>query len=251
MTPRMRPLTKALFDANSERLAKRGYKLTEQRQVFKKVDELLDYISEYSTQPVVQKGGFDSRFIKDDFQAGMDIHLSRNMPSLKKQGLALEVLNTLLSMGQEIVVRAAWLYRNYPVIYKRNYASSIQAYQKDSHFFMMKGHTVPTHSFTSFKTGENPALSRDNDFSKRCAEMYSDPIFQGSQFLKYDKTTKTDEDFFVRWLHSTKAGRHFHDLDCVLMRNIMPNLVSSNTVNLRLDKAHTKQKLIQKKQKTI
>lgn len=246
----MRPLTEALFEANSNRLIRHGYKLEEQRQVFKKVDELLDYIAEYTAQPMVQKNGFDGRFIKSDFKAGMKVHLSQNMPSLKKQALALDVLETLLSMGKEMMVRAAWLYRNYPVIYKDNYAASVPAYHKDSHFFMMKGHTVPTHSFEPFKTGENPAFTRNEGFAERCIRMYNDPLFKTPQFLDYENTPKTEKDYYVRWLHSTKAGKHFVDLDYALSHDVMPNLSSENAVELKVKKTLAKQALV-RKQKTI
>ena len=249
MSPKkIRPLTKALFEANSKRLIKRGYRLEEQRQIFKKADELLDYIAEYTDLPIVQKNGLDNRVIKSDFKTGLKAHLSKNMPSLKKQGLALEVLDTLLSIGHEMVIRAAWIYRNYPVIYGKNYASSVAAYHKDSHFFMMKGHTIPTHSFITFKTGENPAFSRDDDFAKRCIHMYNDPLFETTKFLEYEKTTKTVKDYYIQWLHSTKAGKHFGDLDYALSHNIMNDLLLENAVESKINKSCASQNLARKKQ---
>ena len=251
MAPRkIRPLTKALFEANTERLTKRGYRLEEQRQVFKKVDMLLDYIAEYTALSVTQKSGMDISSLKSELETGLRVHLSQGMPSLKKQELALEILSTLLSMGQEMMVRAAWLYRNYPLIFKNNYASSIQAYQKDSYLFMMPGHTVPTNSFISFKTGENPVFSHDNDFSKRCIQMYTDSLFESPKFLEYEKAPKTEKDYYIRWLHSTKAGKHFGDVDYVLSHDIIPNLSLKNAIELKMDKTLTNQAIRRKKQKT-
>ena len=91
----------------------------------------------------------------------------------------------------------AWLYENTPDNFKNTIASSKQAFLKDR-FFRKK---VPVYSFSSFKTGDNPAFSRDEKFSKICADLYSD-----AHHMAYHSAGHTPPANYAFWLGRSKAG---------------------------------------------
>ena len=168
---------------NSENLTEKGWKPNEQLRCFKKADALLDYIGRIKPGEYVQtpKG---TRLNDQRFE-GMWYCLNKDMPSPQMRARSLQTLSTLLSIGEELMLRAAWLYRNYPILFKVRYALSKQDFEKDADFYFIKGHVVPERSFPSFKTGENPAISRDNTFLKHCVDMYQDSIFETAEFKDF------------------------------------------------------------------
>ena len=242
----MRPLTEAFLRGNSESLTQKGWKLDEQRRCFRKADALLDYISKIKPgeyHPV--KGHIE---LNPQRVEGLKYCLEKSMPSQKMRGLSLEILQQLLFMGEELLEKAAWLYQNYPALFRAKYVSSRQAFQKDAHFYFIRGHVVPEHSFPPFKTGDNPASSRDNAFSNRCVEMYTDSIFETPQFETYRQKRESKAPY-VRWLYSKKAGRRFWG-ELRALHYTINQLASQNAVELKVNKTLSNQ-LLQKKQKTI
>ena len=242
----MRPFTEGLFRGNAEALTEKGWKPNEQRRCFKKADALLDYITRIKPgEYYPMKGHIELNLQRID---GLKYCLEKDMPSKKMQGLSLEILQKLLSMGDELLKRAAWLYQNYPALFKAKYASSHQAFQKDAHFYFIKGHIVPEQSFPPFKTGENPVLSRDNTFLKRCLEMYMDPIFKDPKFLAHCQKRES-KDPYVRWIYSKKAGRRF-STEIRALNHVINQLALQNAIELKTDKALANQ-LLREKQKTL
>ena len=242
----MRPFTEGLLRGNSESLTQEGWKLDEQRRCFRKADALLDYISRIKPGEYHQVKGHAE--LNSQRIEGLKYCLEKDMPSKKMRGLSLEILQNLLFLGEELLERAAWLYQNYPALFRAKYASSPQAFQKDAHFYFIKGHVVPEHSFPPFKTGENPVLSRDNAFLNRCLEMYTDSIFETPQFEVYCQERESKAPY-VRWIYSKKAGRRFFNEKKVLTY-VVKQLILQNTDELKVDKALSKQ-VLRKKQKTI
>ncbi len=242
----MRPFTEGLLRGNSESLTQKGWDLNEQRRCFRKADALLDYISRIKPgeyHPV--KGHIE---LNPQRMEGLKYCLEKNMPSKKMRVLSLEILQELLFMGGELLKKAAWLYQNYPALFRARYVSSRQDFQKDAHFYFIRGHVVPEHSFSPFKTGDNPVLSRDNAFLNRCVEMYTDPIFETPKFKVYCQKRESKAPY-VRWIYSKKAGRRFFG-EIRALNYTINQLVLQNAAGLKVDKMLSNQ-ILQKKQKTM
>ena len=244
----MRPLTAALLRANSENLAKKGWKTDEQRRCFKKADALLDYISQIPSDDYI-KGMWHSK-IRIVNSIGLMHCLEQDLPSKKMQIRSLEILNTLLFMGRELLERAAWLYKNHPALFKAKYASSKQAFEKDAHFYFIGHHVVPENSFPPFKTGENPAFSRDKAFIKKCIEMYNYPLFNTFDFKEYKRQTKTDKDPYIQWVRNKRAGRKFSDERLAIQDEIM-QLRLKTEIGLRLNKLELMRNMQMKKERIL
>lgn len=244
----MRPLTEALLRGNSESLTKRGWKLLEQRRIFNKADALLDYIAGVPDEDYI-KGIWHSR-IRPISVDGLSCCLKRGMPSQKMQAQSLNVLQTLLLTGQDLLEQAAWLFKHYPAMFRAKYAASSQAFSKDIHGFFMRGKHVPENSFPSFKTGENPAFSRDKKFIEKCIEMYNDSIFESNEFHGYRSRAKSEKDPYVQWIRNKKAGQKFSDRQLAWQDEIN-QLVLKTKVGLKLTKLELARHIQMKKQKTI
>ena len=203
----MRPLTEALLRGNSENLTRKGWKPDEQRRCFKKADALLDYIGRIKPADYIQESWYKK--LNEQRLEGLKYCLKQNMPSAVMQQRSLSVLSTLLSIGQEMLQRSAWIYKNYPALFKAKYASSQQAFEKDAHFYFIKGHTVPENSFLPFKTGENPAVNRGESFLNKAVEMYMDPIFETSEYADYKELPVGKRYPFNQWIQKQKAGKRF------------------------------------------
>ena len=243
----MRPLTAALLRANEENLTRKGWKPGEQRRCFKKADALLDYIAQVPAEDYL-KGVWHSR-IRPISVDGLECTLKRDMPSQKMQVQSLSVLKTLLSIGEDLLERSAWLFKNYPALFKAKYASSPQAFAKDIHGCFMRGRLVPENSFPAFKTGENPAFSQDSSFIGRCIQIYNDPIFETSEFQKYCRGAKSDKDPYVQWLRK-KAGQKFSDKKLAWQDEIV-QLTLKTELGLKLNRLELARRIQMKKQKTI
>ena len=228
----MRPLTEALLLGNTENLTKKGWKPDEQRRCFKKADALLDYISKIKPAEYIQQTCYKK--LNEQRVEGIKYYLQKDMPSKTMQGRSLEVLKTLLSMGEEMLIRAAWLYRNYPALYKEKYALSKPAFEKDAYLYFIGGRVVPENSFPSFKVGENPVLSRNDIFFKKCIEMYNDPLFEMPQYKEYAAQPIGKKYPFIQWVHKKKAGKRFWGEKQALSYTI-DQLHLLNSVEKRLD----------------
>jgi hypothetical protein len=202
----MRPLTEALLRGNAENLEKQGWKPSEQRRCFKKADALLDYIAKIKPAEYVQQTWYKK--LNELRVEGIKYYLQKDMPSLVMQKRTLEVLFMLLNIGEDMMQRAAWLYRNCPGLFKAKYAQSPQIFEKDSHFYFLKDHIVPKNSFPPFKKGENPATSSDKAFLSRAVQMYLDPIFETSQYQEFAQLPTQKKFPYAQWL-KTKAGTRF------------------------------------------
>lgn len=163
----MRALTKTIFEREGKAIVGPRWTMDQVRQAYEKVDDLVDYISEYKAFKPVQKMGLDK--IHPGFENGLEIRVAKNLPDEAVQSLSLDILGKLLEKGRHILRSAAWVYRNSPDTFKNVYASSKQAFLKDR-FFLQK---VPTYSFSPFKTGDNPAIIRDEKLSQICADLYN------------------------------------------------------------------------------
>ena len=238
----MRPFTEALLRANTESLAQKGWKPNEQRRCFRKADAMLDYIARIKPSEYRQVGWRTQ--LNGQRAEGLRYCLEKDMPSKKMRGRCLEVLSELLSIGEDILERSAWLFKKYPALFRAKYASSPQAFSKDVHGFFVRGHLVPESSFPSFKAGENPAVSRDNAFLNRCVEMYNDPIFESSEYQEYSKQGKKKGPYHL-WRFKCKAGRRFFNENMAL-QYVISQLALENDISLKLDKALASQ-LLRKK----
>lgn len=243
----MRPLTEALLHGNSESLTKKGWKPLEQRRIFNKADALLDYIAAVPDEDYV-KGMWHSRICPISVD-GLSCHLKKGMPSQKMQIQSLKVLQTLFGIGRELLERAAWLFENHPALFKAKYASSPQAFQKDIHGFFMRGKSVPENSFPSFKTGENPAFSRDKNFVARCVEMYNDPIFESDEFQRIHLLARSEKDPYIQWVRNKKTGRKFSDRRLAWQDEIR-QLILKTELGLKLDRMELAYHIQMKKQRT-
>ena len=242
----MRPFTEGLLRGNSESLTQKGWKPDEQRRCFKKADALLDYIAKIKPTEYIRKGYGKS--LNPQRVEGLKYCLEKDMPSKKMQKLSLDIVLTLLSMGDELLEKAAWIYKHFPVLFKDKYASSEQAFQKDIHRCFMKAHIVPENSFESFKTGQNPILSRNDSFSERCANLYMDSVFESSEYQAHRKKRES-KDPYVFWIRKCKAGRTYIDSKGALYRAV-EQLVMAKEIEQKVDKALSKQ-LLRKEQKTL
>lgn len=240
----MRPITEALMHANSKNLTQKGWKPDEQRRCFKRADALLDYIAKIKPTEYVRKNWYVA--LTPQRIEGLKYCLEKDMPSKTMQGRSLEVLKTLLSMGEEMLIRAAWLYRNYPALFKAKYALSAQAFQKDAYFYFMGGRVVPENAFPPFKKGDNPAVIRNDSFLEKCIAMYNDPIFETSMYQEYSAQPIGKKYPFIQWVHKKKAGKRFwgekQALSCTIDQLHLLNSVE-NRLNQNLA-------LIKRKQKT-
>ena len=242
----MRPLTEALLRANAENLTQKGWKPDEQFRCFRKADALLDYIAKIKPSEYTKIGSRTQ--LNDQRMEGFRYCLEKGMSSHLMQNRSLEVLSQLLSIGEEMLIRAAWLYKNRPALFKARYALSPQAFQKDAHFYFIKGHVVPENSFPSFKTGENPAASRDNTFLDKCIEMYNDSVFESPEYQVYLGQRKNRKDPYMQWRWRYRAGRRFSDENLAL-HHVIRQLTLRNEATLKVDKVIESQ-LVAKKQKT-
>ncbi len=243
----MRPLTEALLHGNSESLTKKGWKPLEQRRIFNKADALLDYIAGVPDEDYV-KGMWHSR-IRPISEDGLSCCLKRGMPSQKMQAQSLKVAQMLIHIGQDLLEQAAWLFKHYPAMFRTKYAASPQTFSKDVHGFFMRGQCVPEKSFPSFKTGENPAFSRDKKFIEKCIEMYNDSIFESDEFQKYRSQAKSPEDPYVQWVRNKKAGRQFSDRQLAWQDEIA-QLALKTEVGVKLSKMELAHHIQMKKQRT-
>ena len=164
----MRPFTKAIFEQEGKAIVGSRWTIEQVQQAYEKADELLDLFSEFKSFKPVQELGLHK--LHADLEYALHNRLQKNLPDEAVQFLSLSVFSNLLDKGTEIMKHVAWLYENTPNNFKNTIASSKQAFLKDR-FFLKK---VPVHSFPSFKTGENPAFSQDEKFSKICADLYPD-----------------------------------------------------------------------------
>lgn len=244
----MRPLTEALLRGNSESLTKKGWKPLEQRRIFNKADALLDYIAGVPDEDYM-KGMWHTQ-IRPISVDGLACHLKKGMPSQKMQVQSLQVLQTLLLIGQDLLEQAAWIFKHYPVLFKAKYAASPQAFSKDIHGFFMRGKHVPENSFPSFKTGENPAFSRDKDFITKCIAMYNDPCHGMQEFEKYSRQPDPDDDSYAQWVRNKKAGQKFSDRQLAWQDEIN-QLALKTKVGLKLTKLELAHHVQMKKQRTI
>lgn len=242
----MRPLTEALMRANSENLTQRGWKPDEQRRCFQKADALLDYIA--NIKPTEYIRGVCCKKLNPQRIEGLKYCLEKKMPSKKMQKLSLDIVLILLSMGDELMEKAAWLYKRTPVLFRTKYASSVPAFQKDIDGYFIKGHVVPENSFESFKTGQNPVVSRNDSFLNRCVGLYTDSIFETSEYQEHCQKRES-KDPYVQWIRKSKAGRMYIDTKGALYRAI-EQLAMEKEIELKVDKA-LKTQFLQKKQKTI
>lgn len=202
----MRPLTEVLLRGNAENLAKKGWKPLEQRRCFKKADALLDFIGKFKSNDYEQH--LVGKKLKAQRVAGLEDCLQKGMPSLVMQRRSLEVLFMLLSIGEDMMQRSAWLFKNYPALFRAKYAFSHPAFVKDIHFHFVKGRAVPENSFPSFKKGENPAVSCDKAFLDKAVQMYLDPIFETPQYQEFAQLPTQKKFPYAQWL-KTKAGTRF------------------------------------------
>ena len=242
----MRPLTEALLRGNAENLEKKGWKPSEQRRCFKKADALLDYIEKFKSSDYERH--FVGKKLKPQRVAGLAYLLQKDMPSLVMQKRSLEVLFKLLNIGEDMMQRAAWLYRNCPGLFKAKYVQSPQIFEKDSHFYFLKDHIVPKNSFPSFKKGENPATSSDKAFLNRAVQMYLDPIFETPQYQEFAQLPTQKKFPYAQWLE-TKAGNRFsseHRALCDEIKQLHLMTGVKSNLNKQLNNL-----ILAKKQKTL
>ena len=244
----MRPFTEALLRENSENLTAEGWKTDEQLRCFRKVDALLDYIGKIKPNDYVQTRR--RKELSSQRVEGIKYCLEKGMPSKEMRVLSLKMLSRLLSMGEDVLVKSAWLFKHYPVLFKAKYALSPQTFGKDIHAYFVRGHFVPESSFPPFKTGENPVVSRGNAFLKKCLEMYNDSIFESSEYQAYMNQYKRSEDPYAQWRWKCRAGRRFGDENFALQR-VISSLALDDAISLRKEKNTGSKQLLRKKQKTI
>ena len=242
----MRPLTEALLRANAEGLTQKGWKPDEQRRCFRKADALLDYIGKIKPSEYRRVGW--RTLLNEQRVEGLRYRLEKDMPSAQMRLRSLEALSNLLSIGEEMLIKAAWLFTNCTALFKAKYASSPQAFCKEIHGFFVKGRFVPEYSFPAFKTGENPAVSRDDAFLDKCIDMYNDSLFETSEFQDWLNQPARKRYPYFQWTQKSKAGRRFSNENLAL-QYVIGQLEKKDEIKLKVDKALAHQ-LLQKKQKT-
>ena len=191
----MRPFTKAIFEQEGKAVVGSRWTLEQVRQAYEKADELLDCVSEFKSFKPVQELGVHK--VHADLKYAFANRLQKNLPNEAVQSLSLGIFSNLLDKGIEVMWHAAWLYENTPDNFKKRYASSKQAFFKDR-FFLKK---VPVYSFSPFKTGDNPAFSKDEKFSQICAKLYPN-----AHRIAYHSPGHTAPANYAFWLGRTKAG---------------------------------------------
>ena len=191
----MRPFTKAIFEHEGKKIIGSRWTLEQVQQAYKKADELLNLVSEFKAFKPVQELGLHK--VRADLEYAVPNRLQKDLPDEAVQSLSLGIFSNLLDRGTDVMWYVAWLYENTPDNFKNTIASSKQAFLKDR-FFRKK---VPVYSFSSFKTGDNPAFSRDEKFSKICADLYSD-----AHHMAYHSAGHTPPANYAFWLGRSKAG---------------------------------------------
>lgn len=244
----MRLLTEALLRGNLEGLTEKGWKPNEICRCFKKADVLLDYIDKIKSTEFIPSGWYKE--LNPQRVEGFTYQLKRGMNSKKMQGLSLNILSSLLHIGDELLQRTAWMYKNYPALYKEKYALSPQAFEKDAHFFFVGGHIVPENAFPPFKTGKNPVISRDNAFQKKCLDMYNDSIFGTPEYIEYASLPNRKKYPYSKWFQVKKAGRRFWTEQQSLL-HMIEQLSSENRVEQKLNGVEMKIRSLKKEQKQL
>ena len=189
----MRPLTKAIFEREGKSITGHRWTLDQVRQAYEKADDLLDYIVACKeSSKSLKRAGLERAYLPD-FEIGLEECLAENQTNEAVQNLSLGILRKLLGRGLDVLSSAARIYRSAPGTFKDVYASSKPAFLKD----WSVRQKVPTNSFVAFKTGENPAMAKDDEISRQYARVY--------RHLNFDNWAKND--LYLTWLHHTDAGR--------------------------------------------
>ena len=191
----MRPFTKAVFEKEGKAIVGPRWTLEQVRQAYEKADELLDLVSEFKSFKPVQELGVHK--VPADLKYAFANRLQKNLPNEAVQSLSLGIFSNLLDKGIEVMWHVAWLYENAPNHFKKTIAASKQAFLKDR-IFLQK---VPVYSFSPFKTGDNPAFSKDEKFSQICAKLYPN-----AHRIAYHSPGHTAPANYAFWLGRTKAG---------------------------------------------
>ena len=226
----MRPLTQSVFKRLGEAIVGSRWTSKQVCQAYEKADDLLNYIAEYKAFKPVREMGIDK--IHFGFADGLEVQTEKNLQDEAVQSLSLKILWDLLEKGRHVLHSAAWIYKYTPETFKSTYASSKQAFLKDRFFFQK----VPTFSFPSFRTGDNPAIIQDEKISQTCANLYnsmSEPYSGDNIPLNY-----------ALWLNST-AGKKFSRETAWLQET------STLIHQKRLGTDRSTQALISEKQKTL
>ena len=241
-------MTEALLRRNTESLTQSGWKLDELSRCFRKADALLDYIGRIHPGDYVQKGAHKE--LSAQRIQGIRYCLEKGMPSKEMRTLSLKTVSQLLLMGGEILIKAAWLFKEYPDLFKAKYALPFQTLEKDLPPHLVKNYLVPEYSFPPFKTGENPAISRGDAFLNRCIQMCHDPIFESPEYQKYTNQQKRSEDPYAQWRWKYKAGRRFAD-ESNALQHVIEYLCSTNEMPVRPEKSANRKPFLRKKPRTI
>ncbi len=214
---KMRPLTESEFKKRCQYLVGPRWNESQVRQAYEKADDLLDYLTEWKIQKPTK--GCRQHSIPSCFEAGLKLRLSRNLPNKSVQKLSLSVLRELWLKGDDLLQKAAWLYKYHPKLFREDYASSRQAFLKDK--FLLN--TVPFYSFPSFATSRNPVLNSDPVLSRKYALLDSDPIFESRAYFAYLSDTKKVSPY-QKWLETVR-GKKFtgeyiwlHSLFCKIQQ---------------------------------
>ena len=162
----------------------------------------MDYISEYRSFKPVQALGIDR--IHPEFETGLAVRKTWNMPNKAVQDLSLTVLGDLLKEGRDVLCYAARIYRDKPDDFKSKYASSRQAFLKDTILFRK----VPEYSFPPFKKGDNPAFVRDGAIAETCAKLYQDSVADLNQPEEIPSNYSGWPSNYSGWL-DTAVGERF------------------------------------------
>ena len=164
----------------------------------------MDYVAEYKVTHFIPKSGLDG--MMPGFKEGLEARMAKNLPNKAVQTLSLNVFGKLLEEGKHVLYTAAYFYRFLPDIFKTQYAFSQQAFSKDRYFFQK----VPVHSFPPFKTGENPAIIRDEKFSLACADLYD----QSRGWYMPDIMTNG----YLSWLNSSAGDKFSREISWLQTR---------------------------------
>ena len=189
----MRPFTKAVFEREGKSIVGSRWTLEQVQQAYERADLLLDYIAacKEASKPL-KRAGLEMTH-SPDFENGLETRLAKKKLDKGVQALTLGVLKKLLGRGLDVLSEAARVYRNSPETFKELYASSKPAFLKDR----SSQQKVPTNSFSAFKTGDNPAISSDEQLSLQYTIVY--------QYFNPKKWAKND--LYLTWLWHTDAGR--------------------------------------------
>lgn len=209
----MRPLTKAIFEREGKDSVGSQGTLEQVWHAYENADDLLDYIVECKSLKYVQQWGLEQAYFC--LAAGLEDRMVEKIPHKAMQILSLSILKKLLERGLNSIIEAVSIYQNSPEIFKTKYASSKAAFFKDLFF----DHRTPVYSFPPLKTGENPALTRDEKLSGLCAKLYQNANLQ---------------EHSAAWLFFSNGG------DNVMQEAILISDIIENVRKNRLgDKGHT------------